>query len=84
MIKQMTLRQIPDQLEKALRHRAKERRVSLNKVSIELLSQALGVDPSVTKKRDLSEFCGVWSPDDLEEFEQNTGCFDTIDPEIWK
>ena len=84
MIKQMTLRRIPDQLEKALRHRAKKSGVSLNKVSIELLSQTLGVDPSATKKRDLSEFCGVWSQDDLEEFEQNTGCFDAIDPEIWK
>ncbi len=84
MIKQMTLRRIPDQLEKALRHRAKDSGLSLNRVSIELLSQALGVDSPATKKRNLSEFCGVWSQDDLKEFEQNTNCFDAIDAEIWK
>lgn len=84
MIKQMTLRRIPDRLEKALRLRAKTEGVSLNKITIELLSNALGIDSSATKKRDLSEFCGVWNQDDLKEFEQNTGCFDAIDPEIWQ
>jgi len=83
MIKQMTLRRIPDSLEKALRNRAKESGLSLNKVSIELLEQALGVDSRKNKKRDLSEFSGMWTQDDLKEFEQNTQGFNSIDPEIW-
>ena len=83
MIKQMTLRRIPDSLEKALRNRAKEHGCSLNRVSIELLSQALGMNQSTTKRRDLSEFCGMWSKDAVKEFEQNTKRVDAIDPEIW-
>jgi plasmid stability protein len=83
MIKQLTLRRIPDPLEKALRNRAKESGLSLNRVAIELLEQALGVDPSKNKRRDLSGFSGMWTQDNLKEFEQNTEGFNSIDPEIW-
>ncbi len=83
MIKQMTLRRIPDEVENALRNRANECGLSLNMLSIELLSQALGVDQLEKKRRDLSGFCGAWSEEDFKEFEQNTKCFESIDPEVW-
>ncbi|MDA3923153.1 MAG: hypothetical protein PF904_00445 [Kiritimatiellae bacterium] len=83
MIKQMTLRRIPDSVEKALRKRAKESGRSLNMVSIDLLSQALGVSQPNEKKRDLSELCGMWNADELKEFKCNTETFNAIDPELW-
>ena len=83
MIKQMTLRRIPDPVENALRKRAKERGISLNRLSVELLSQALGVDQPVPQKRDLSGLSGFWKQKEYEEFQENTKCFDSIDPEIW-
>ena len=80
----MTLRRIPDPVDKELRKRAKESGRSLNRISIELLSEALGIDQSETRKRDLSEFCGVWGKKELSEFERNTEAFNSIDTEIWK
>jgi plasmid stability protein len=83
MIAQMTLRQIPDSVEKKLRARSKQSRQSINRTAIELLEEALGVKASAGKKRDLSALAGTWQKAECKEFERNTAIFGKIDKELW-
>lgn len=84
MIAQMTLRQVPDAVGKGLRLRARKAGRSLNRATIDLIEEALGIRPSDKKKRDLSGFAGRWKPDECEAFERNTRIFEQIDQETWK
>ena len=81
---QLTLRNIPEDLEREIRRIAEERRTSINKTVRELLYRALGIDRSSEKKRDLSAFAGFWDEREAEEFEKATDVFEAIDEELWK
>lgn len=84
MITQMTLRQIPDEVEKKLRKRSRQSGQSMNRTAIELLEEALGLKMSGDKQRDLSMFSGEWKTSDYEEFQRHTSQFEKIDAELWK
>lgn len=81
---QLTLRNIPEDLEREIRRIAGERRTSINKTVRELLYKSLGIDRSSEKKRDLSDFAGFWDEREAEEFEKATDVFEAIDEELWK
>lgn len=81
---QLTLRQIPDDLNEALRQAAKSKNSSLNKVIITLLKKILGLDLGTRKKRDLSKLAGTWSQKQVSEFAGNTQMFQKIDAELWQ
>ncbi len=81
---QITLRQIPENVDTLIRQLSKAQKKSINKTIIELLEKALGVSRNSTKKRDLSQLAGTWEESQFEEFEKNIAQFDTIDNEIWK
>ncbi len=83
-MKQITVRNIPEELEKEIRRIARERGISINKTIHELLGEALGIDKSSGKKRDLSEFAGFWDEEEAEEFEKATEVFERVDEELWK
>ncbi len=83
MIAQMTLRQVPDEVGKGLRVRAKKARRSLNRTAVELLEQALGLQTKDARKRDLSRFSGQWDREECQAFERNTRVFEQIDAEVW-
>ena len=83
MIAQMTLRRIPDAVEKKLRARSRRSGHSINRTTIELLEEALGVKASEGKKRDLSMLSGIWKEGEYREFERNTAIFEAIDAEVW-
>jgi hypothetical protein len=80
---QITLRQLPDNLERQIRRLADENNTSINKTIIRLLHRALGLTPGEDKKRDLSEIAGSWSAGEVREFEENLRIFEKIDEEIW-
>ena len=80
---QITLRQIPDNLERQLRILAQQHKTSLNKTIIFLLQQALGLSENSRKARDLSDLKGTWDSAQAAEFEENTKIFERIDREIW-
>ena len=84
MISQMTLRQIPDAIEKGIRGRARSTGRSMNRVMIDLLEEVLNVRPASTKRRDISRFAGQWSPEECAAFDRNTLIFEHIDEETWK
>lgn len=80
---QLTLRQIPTDVQKSLKVTAKKNGVSLNKAIIGLLKKALHLGES-SKKRDLSKLAGTWSSGDASEFKKNTASFEKLDKEVWK
>ncbi len=84
MIKQMTLRQVPDAVEKGIRERARSTGSSLNRVIIDLMEESLQVRPVEKKKRDVARLAGKWSQAECEAFDRNTLAFERIDEEIWK
>ena len=81
---QITLRQIPDNLERQLRILAQQHKTSLNKTIIFLLQQALGLSENSRKMRNLSDLKGTWDSAQAAEFEANTKIFERIDREIWE
>ena len=81
---QITLRKIPDVLDRQLRSLAGKNKTSLNKVILSLLLKNLGLSDNSDKKRDLTDLCGNWSSNQYEEFQRNTEQFNQVDPEIWE
>lgn len=84
MIKQMTLRQVPDAVEKGIRERARSTGSSLNRVMIDLMEESLKVRPVEKKRRDVARFAGQWSQAECDAFDRNTQVFEHIDEETWK
>ncbi len=81
---QITLRQIPENLNKQLRILAQQNNTSLNKTIICLLQKALGLPENSRKARDLSDLKGTWDSAQADEFEANIKFFEQIDREIWE
>lgn len=81
---QITLRQIPDVLDKQLRSLAGKNKTSLNKIVLSLLMKNMGLSVNSDKKRDLTDLCGTWTRNQYDEFQKNTENFNTIDEEIWE
>jgi hypothetical protein len=79
---QYTLRDIPRQLDEALRQRAKEEGKSLNQVTIEALLRSFGWLGAPVRQRDLSAVAGSWQEDP--DFDSALEDQDRIDPETWK
>jgi hypothetical protein len=81
---QITLRDIPDELETYIRTLSQQNGQSLNKTVLDLLKKSTGILQDKKKRRDLSSLAGTWSDDDVKEFEKNTAMFEIIDCEVWK
>jgi plasmid stability protein len=79
---QYTIRDVPKEVDKALRKKARAEGRSLNDVAIEALRQGAGVDQRRVKKRDLSSIAGTWVQDP--ETEAALREQDQIDPELWR
>jgi hypothetical protein len=79
---QYTLRNVPPQLDEALRSKAREERKSLNEVTLEALLVGTGLAGQPIRHRDLSDIAGSWISDpetDKVLQEQRR-----IDPELWR
>ena len=83
-MKQLTLRDIPEDVESEIRRIARERGKSINKTVGDLLREALGMEDSTERKRDLSDFSGTWDEEEAAEFEKATEVFEEVDEELWK
>jgi hypothetical protein len=81
---QITLRDLPEPLEREIRREAKRRGSSLNKAIIGILEKGLGLQSKLDKKRDLASLAGTWDEAALAEFQDATSVFETIDAENWQ
>jgi plasmid stability protein len=83
-MRHLTVRNVPDDLARSLDAERRRRGLSLNQTVIDLLSQATGVTPQAVPDNGLASFAGTWSAADLQEFEQATRAFRTVDAEMWR
>jgi len=79
---QYTLRNIPKNVDRALRALARREGKSLNEVAVDVLARALGLDAEPRPQRDLRDLAHTWISDPevdraLEEQRQ-------IDPDLWR
>jgi hypothetical protein len=84
---QITIRDLPPEVEKTIRKESKRKGVSLNKVVVSLLERTIGVQKKGAERkiyRDLDRLSGTWSKKEAEKFENNLRSQRQIDEEIWK
>jgi hypothetical protein len=79
---QYTIRNVPKEVDKALRKKAHAEGRCLNDVALEALRRGCGVADRRVKKRDLSSIAGTWVHDP--ETEAALVKQDQIDPELWR
>lgn len=85
-MKAITLRNIPAEVQRAIRAKARQKRISTNKAVLELLQERVGVleqRKGITYD-DLDELAGAWTPKEARAFEAAAGAARRIDTEIWK
>ncbi len=83
----ITLRNLPPELARAIRQKAKKEGTSLNRAVIRLLEEATGL--SGPNRRgilhdDLDALAGSWSREEAVEFDRFLREHRRIDPELWK
>jgi plasmid stability protein len=85
-MKAITLRNLPPQLDRTIRERAKKKGVSVNKVVIGLLQDHLGESERKTVRRyhDLDDLSGSWTRQQAEAFDRALEKQRGIDLEMWK
>jgi plasmid stability protein len=81
-MKNLTIRNVPDDLADALNREKSRRRDSLNQTVIELLSQGLGV--GTLRSNGIARFAGTWTAEEHREFEENVASLEEIDDELWR
>lgn len=80
--KQYTIRNIPGQLDRVLRKRAKESSKSFNQVALEAL--VTGAGGNLRPKRDFSQVIGSISKAEAEQIEEEIRLQHQIDPGLWR
>lgn len=83
LMKAITIRDVDAALARALDREKRRRGRSLNQTVLELLRQALGVEPAQPRSNGLAKLAGTWSQDELDEFERATAAFEQVDEELW-
>ena len=82
-MKSITIHNLDDTLNRLLQEKAGQDGTSLNQTIKGLLQEALGISKQ-QKKFDFSEFSGIWTKKESEEFERAVKDFEKIDPRDWK
>jgi plasmid stability protein len=80
----LTIRKIPEDLDKALQHEKKRRGKSTNQTVIELLRQALNLEWTSKSANGLEKLAGSWSQKELDRFEKSVSVFEHVDEEHWR
>lgn len=85
-MKSITIHGLDDITSQQLQKAAAKMGLSLNKTIKKILQEALGIKPAEISSRrsDFEEFCGIWSKDDLQEFNSAVEPLRQINPEDWK
>jgi len=85
-VKAITLRNLPPDLDKAIRKRARGKRMSVNKAVIGLLEDHLTHDKRKRDElhHDLDDLCGSWTEETAAAFDRVLAKQRTIDRTLWK
>ena len=85
-MKAITLRNLPPDLDKAIRKRARGKRMSVNKAVIGLLEDHLTQDKTKRAElhHDLDALCGSWTEESAAAFDRVLVKQRTINQTLWK
>jgi hypothetical protein len=85
-MKSITLHNIDGPLAELIKSKAKSEGLSINKTVQKMLEESLGVQPRSRKafRHDFEEFCGIWSDNELSEFNDRTEDLSEIGPGDWQ
>jgi plasmid stability protein len=78
---QYTIRNIPPELDRAMKARAKKLGKSVNQVALEALAQSVG---QPLRRRNLRQMPGAWSRSEAAAFDRHLAASRLIDDEVWK
>lgn len=79
---QYTIRQVPADIDRALRKRAAQGSKSLNAAVLEALRTGSGADSVGVRRHDLDALAGTWVADPA--FDKAMEAFEAIDKDLWK
>lgn len=83
----ITVRNLPPELARVIRQKARKEKISLNRAVIGLLEDATGLGRNATADvvhHDLDHLAGSWSREEYEEIMEAVREQRRIEPEIWK
>lgn len=87
-MRQITLRGIPDEIERMIKKEAQRKGLSLNKAFVALLESAAGLKVKENRKRtlyhELDHLSGIWAKEEAESFERSLAFQREIDEDLWK
>jgi len=85
MQRAITLRNLPPHVINAIRRRAQERRISLNRAVITLLEEGLGVGSQTDATyHELDNLGGSWAREEAAAFDTALREQRSIDPDVWR
>jgi hypothetical protein len=87
-LKQITLRGIPNELERRIKKEAQRKGLSLNKAFISLLEKEAGLKGKNKKKEtfyhELDHLSGIWTGEEAETFKRSLEFQRKIEDDLWK
>ncbi len=85
-MKAITVRNLPSEVARAIREKARRERLSLNKAVIRLLEEATGLEKTRKKvvHHDLDRFFGTWTSREADAFDEALREQRQVEPETWK
>ena len=79
---QYTIRNVPRDVDRALRQKAKAQGKSINEAALEALRQGVGLNGEVQRHADLDWFFGSWVADPA--FDRAVAEMDRVHPDDWR
>jgi hypothetical protein len=84
-LKQITLRGISPEIEKAVKKEAEKKGLSLNKAFLALIERVAGAgERKKPLHHDLDRFSGIWTKEESSIFEERLEFQRRIDEDLWK
>jgi hypothetical protein len=85
-MKTITVRNIPPEVAKLIRDRARRKRLSANRAVLDLLLERAGSQTVRPEQlhHDLDELAGAWSRREATEFEKELSAQRTMDGRLWQ
>lgn len=83
----VTLRNLPREVERAIRRFARERGTSANRVVIGLIEERLGLGAphlGLREYDDLDGLAGRWSSEEAAAFDRALAAQGVVDPDVWR
>ena len=83
VVRQLTIRNVSPDLDRALRLEQRRRGTSLNETVLDLLRRSLGLGSGRRYDNGLGKLAGTWTDEDLRSMEERMALFEQVDPELW-